>query len=136
MAAISRAFASGENVVVGIASRCSKPSKLPKINVPIFLDRAAQRAAEIVSLRRPNRSFEKVSRQRRYSSRTRKGAMKLIGPRLGNDADLRTGFLSIFGAVIVAHDVVFSDRIDAQHEVRWRRPASRTGCPLRDSLRR
>ena len=40
--------------------------------------------------------------------------MKLVSPGLGDDADLRSAALAVFGGVCVAKDVEFSDGIDPQ----------------------
>ena len=83
----------------------------------VFLDRAADRNAELISLeRRRGRSrIEEVARVKCVvSQKLINRTVPLIRTRLRNDGDLATGLLAIFRAVRVTHEIELAHTVNAQ----------------------
>ena len=82
----------------------------------IFLEGATGRASELISAEGRNRSLVEGSRriESAVAQELKNGAVKLIRSGLGDNADLRSGALAVFGGISIGEHVEFADGVDPQ----------------------
>ena len=111
-----RACVVGHHAHVAYCQRLPETFVIAEQKQLVFLQRAAQRAAELISPERRNGGpIEEVARvQIAIAQKLEQRSVQTIGAGLRDHADLRAGALAIFRAIGIGEHIEFADGIDAQ----------------------
>ncbi len=101
--------------------RLAKSLVVAKKKKTISFEWAAGSRSELISSKGRNGSVVERAGgiEGAVSHKFKNRAMKIIGPGLRDDADLRSGALAIFGGVGIGEHIKFADGIDTQQDIRW-----------------